>query len=460
MLYLLGLNHRSAPIEVRERLYFPREELVRHLPELVATSDVTEAMIVSTCNRTEVITSARRPEEAASAIRRFIEKRRPAESELLDQHAYRAAEMEVARHVFRVASSLDSMVLGEAQILGQVKSAYAAAQEAGTIGPALSGLMQRAFTCAKRVRTDTKIAKNPVSIAYAAADLAEKIFGALEGHPIMILGAGEMGTLTARHLIRKGVDLVLVSNRTYQDAVDLARELDGEAIGFDQFLECMARADVVIASTAAPHYILKADQAQGIMKARRRRPLFIVDLAVPRNVDPALNDVDNIFLYNVDDLQAVADAGMAERQREAARAEELIEEELRGYAVWIRGIAAQPTIVDLRRRFHEVASSELRRLRSRLGDLQPVQEEAVGNLLRCVINKLLHAPTVELKQALRSQDGHDLVILARRLFDLGEAESLLAEAGRPAPPDDAGEGGGEGRAVEEGPDLSREATRK
>ncbi len=461
MLYLLGLNHRSAPIEVRERLYFPREELLQHLPDLVATSEVSEAMIVSTCNRTEVLASARRAEEAAAAVRRFIQERRPAEKDALDQHAYRVVEMEAARHVFRVASSLDSMVLGEPQILGQMKAAYAVAQEAGTIGPALSGLMQRAFTCAKRVRTDTKIAKNPVSIAYAAADLAERIFGALEEHSILILGAGEMGTLTARHLIRKGVDRVLVANRTYQDAVDLARDLDGEAINFERFLECMDKADVVIVSTAAPHYVLKADQAQGIMKARRRRPLFIVDLAVPRNVDPDLNDVDNIFLYNVDDLQAVADAGMAERQREAVRAEELIEEELRGYAAWVRSIAAQPTIVDLRRRFHEVAESELRRLRSRLGSLRPEQEEAVGNLLRSVVNKLLHSPVVELKQALRSQDGHELVILARRLFELGDAEPLPGDSGVPASAAGAG-GGGEGgrKAAGERPGLPSEATRK
>ncbi len=442
MLYLLGLNHRSAPLEVRERLYFPRGELGAALSDLVAQPSLREAIILSTCNRTEVLASAKAGDEAARAVRGFLEARRPGQLEMVDRHAYTLMDLEAARHVFRVASSLDSMLVGEPQILGQVKEAYAAAVEAGTVGPALSGLLQRAFSCAKRVRTDTQIAKNPVSIAYAAAELAGHIFGSLDGRTIMVLGAGEMSELAARHLMKGGVRGVFVANRTYHKALELAREFHGEAINFDRFLEYLPRVDIVISSTSAPHYILKAEDGAAMMKARRHRPLFIVDIAVPRDVDPALNDLANLYLYNIDDLQTLADAGMAERLREAALAEEMVEQEVRGYAAWLRSMEVKPTIVDLRRRFQDVAESELRRFRGRLGEIGPKQEQVMAEMLSAVVNKLLHPPTVELKRALESQNGHDLVRITRMLFDLGEArmdaggDGAIAPAG--ATPSDAG----------------------
>ena len=439
MLYLLGLNHRSAPIEVRERLHFTKDELARILPDLVVPPAVAEAMIISTCNRTEFVAAVKGTEEAAGAVHSFLERRRPAEVEAVDRHAYTLVELDAVRHLFRVAASLDSMILGEPQILGQVKEAYATAVEAGTAGPALAALMQRAFSCAKRVRTDTQIAKNPVSIAYAAAELAEKIFGSLEGRTIMILGAGEMSELAARHLLKAGVRSVFVANRTYHKALELAREFNGEAVNFDRFLDYLPNVDIVISSTAAPHYILKAEQGPAIMKARRHRPLFVVDIAVPRDVDPALNDLDNLFLYNIDNLQSVVDAGMAERLREAAVAEELIDQEVRAYAAWLRSLAVKPTIVDLRRRFQQVAESEVRRLQGKLGGLDAKQQQAVQELVQAIINKLLHPPTTELKRALENPDGFDLVAMARRLFDLGEAEMQVPgeagarEAGGPPP---------------------------
>ena len=432
MLYLLGVNHRSAPIEIRERLHFPREELVKALPDLAGRSSLSEAMIVSTCNRIEVIAAASSAAAASAAVLEFLSSRRPAEVASLEAHAYSMLDLDAVRHVFRVASSLDSMIVGEPQILGQVKDAYAAAVEAGTAGPTLAALMQRAFACAKRVRTDTQIAKNPVSIAYAAAELAEKIFGTLEGRTVMVLGAGEMSELAARHLMKAGVRGVFVANRTYHKALEMAREFQGEAINFDRFLEFLPRVDIVISSTAAPHYILKAEHGPIIMKARRHRPLFVVDIAVPRDVDPALNDLDNLFLYNIDDLQTVVDAGMAERMREAAVAEEMIEEEVRSYASWIRSLAVKPTIVDLRRRFQEVAEAEMKRLRGRLGGLDARQEQAVAELVNSIVNKLLHPPTAELKRALENPNGSDLVNLARRLFDLGEARPEVPAESAPA----------------------------
>jgi glutamyl-tRNA reductase len=452
MLYLLGVNHKSAPIEVRERLHFPREELATALPDLAGRPAVSEAMIVSTCNRTEVIASAGAAGSAAEAVRGFIESRRPAEAVALDRHAYTMIELDAVRHVFRVASSLDSMIVGEPQILGQVKEAYAVAVEAGTAGPALTALMQRAFACAKRIRSDTQIAKNPVSIAYAAAELAGKIFGSLQGRTIMILGAGEMSELAARHLMKAGVKGVFVANRTYHKAVELAREFQGEAINFDRFDEYLPRVDIVISSTAAPHYILKAEHGPGIMKARRHRPLFIVDIAVPRDVDPALNELNNLFLYNIDDLQTVVDAGMAERMKEATLAEEMIEEEVRGYAAWLRSLAVKPTIVDLRRRFQEIAEAEIGRQRGKLGSLDPKQERAVVDVVGAVVNKLLHQPTVELKRALEQSNGFDLVNLTRKLFDLGEAAPEVPEPGSTA----GGVASAAGNAPAAGPDVPPE----
>lgn len=430
MLYLLGVNHKSAPLEVRERLHFPREELIRALPDLTCRPPLREAMIVSTCNRMEVIAAAPASDTAAGAVKEFLAAKRPSEAAALDQLAYTLQDLEAVRHVFRVAASLDSMIVGEPQILGQVKDAYAAAVEAGTAGPTLNNLMQRAFACAKRVRSDTQIAKNPVSIAYAASELAAKIFGSLEGRTIMVLGAGEMSELAARHLMKAGVKGVFVANRTYHKALELAREFNGEAINFDRFLEYLPRVDIVISSTAAPHYVLKAEHGPAIMKARRNRPLFIVDIAVPRDADPALNELNNLFLYNIDDLQTVVDEGYAERIREAGLAEKMIDEEVHAYASWLRSLAVKPTIVDLRKRFQEIAEAEMKRSRGKLAGLDARQEQAVSDLLTSVVNKLLHPPSVELKRALESSNGFDLVKLARRLFDLGEPEQET-----PAAPD-------------------------
>jgi glutamyl-tRNA reductase len=441
MLYLLGLNHKSAPVEVRERLHFPRQELSELLPDLAHHPSLREVMILSTCNRTEVIASAAGAQAAEGSIREFMAARRPGEVEAIDRHAYRFVELDAARHVFRVAASLDSMIVGEPQILGQVKEAYATAVEAGTIGPAISSLMQRAFSCAKRVRTDTQIAKNPVSIAYAAAELAGKIFGSLQGRTIMILGAGEMSELAARHLMKQGVKGVFVANRTYHRAVELAREFGGEAINFDRFLEHLPKVDIVISSTAAPHYVLRGEDGAAIMKARRHRPLFVVDIAVPRDVDPRLNDLDNLYLYNIDDLQTVVDAGLAERLREAAVAEQMIDEEVNDYAAWLRSLEVKPTIVDLRRRFQEVAEAELKRHRGRLGDLGPRQEQVMGEIVAAVVNKLLHHPTVELKHALERRDGYDLVRITRTLFDLGEAKLEMSGNGA-SPADESPSGDG------------------
>ncbi len=451
MLYLVGVSHRSAPVELRERLHFSAQEIRELLPELCRSTGVHEAVILSTCNRTELLLSCATPQEGAAATAALLDRARSSVVESLEQVAYRLEEHEAARHLFRVAASLDSMIIGEPQILGQAKEAYALASGAGTVGPVLSGLMQRAFACAKKIRTETGISRHPVSLAYAAAGLAEQIFGSLRGRSIMVLGAGKMGKLTARHLAVKGVKEILVASRTFDHARRTAEDLGGQAIAFDDLIGRSDQVDVMIVSTAAPVHVLKKEHGPGLMKARRHRPIFIVDLAVPRNVDPALNDLDNLFLYNVDDLQRVADEGREERLKEARQAEEIVEQEIASYLKWVRSLEVQPTIVELRRHFQQVAGEELQKRRSRLAFLQPDQERAVSGLLEAVVNKLLHSPTVTLKRALQERDGTDLVAHTRKLFDLGEQDgSAGSEQEAPSAPGVAQPGGeAEGKAGDE-----------
>jgi glutamyl-tRNA reductase len=448
MIHLLGLNHRSASVEVREQLHFQPEEIRAALPELLRAEGVHEAMMLSTCNRTEVVLSTASRSDAVAALSGMLGRHRSGAVAAVERSAYRLDDFEAVRHIFRVAASLDSMIIGEPQILGQVKEAYAIASGASAIGPVLSSLFQKAFSCAKHVRAGTGISRHPVSVAYAAAELAGQIFGSLEGRSILVLGAGKMGKLTAKHLAGKGVDRILVASRTFDNARLLADELGGEPISYDNYKEHVKRVDILIASTAAPLHIIRKEDGPAMMKARKHRPLFMVDLAVPRNIDPELNDLSNLFVYNIDALQQVATDGMSERKKEARAAEEIVERELQGYRRWVQSLSVQPTIVDLRKRFQSVADAELERHKARLAALEPEQERIVSGLLTAVLNKLLHGPTVTLKKALEERDGADLVAHVRRLFDLGEAEP--ESSGAPAATDPDRETGSPTGGSEEG----------
>ncbi|HXH27687.1 MAG TPA: glutamyl-tRNA reductase, partial [Candidatus Polarisedimenticolia bacterium] len=395
---LLGLNHVSAPLEVRERVAFPPEDLPGAVDRLVRTDAVEEALILSTCNRTEILVHARAG-EAAPRLRSFlIGERRIAEEEL-ERHCYLHADREAVRHVFRVASSLDSMVLGEAQILGQVKEAYLAAQQAGGLKRVLDSLMQRTFSVAKKVRSETGIARFPVSIAHAAADMARQIFGDLSDNALLIVGAGKMARLAVQHLTRDGVGSVVVVNRSFQRASELAREFQGRAAPLDRLFEEMERADVVVASTAAPHQIVRYEDAQRLGHLRRGRPLFFIDIAVPRDIDPRVNEIDNVYLYDIDDLQTVVRRNREERRAEAVQAESIIETETEAYVAWLRTLDMAPMIVDLRRRMHEMGARELQRFHGRLAGLAPEQRRTVEELTTALVNKFLHRPIQALKHA-------------------------------------------------------------
>jgi glutamyl-tRNA reductase len=416
---VVGLNHKTAPIELRERLHVPERDLPKALEMLRGVPELAEMMLLTTCNRVEVygVVEASAP-SAAAGIADTLAHYHGVERTLFAPSLYTHVAGEAVRHVFCVASSLDSLVIGEPQILGQVKSAYAVAQTQEATGVILNNLLEQAFHVAKRVRTETGIGTSPVSISSVAVDLARKIFGELAGRSVLILGAGEMAELALRHLVDDGVKSVLVANRSFDRAQALARQFCGKAITFDDFRQEMVGTDIVISATSAPHLVLKREDLEAITLKRRHRPIFLIDISDPRNVDPACNDVDNVYLYNIDDLQAVVNANVEERRQEGERAAPIIEREVAVYLNWLRSLDVVPTIVSLRQRVEDIRQAELAKALGRLGNLTAEQREAVTAMTQSMVNKILHQPMTELKRRATLQDGHLYTSVLRRLFGL------------------------------------------
>ena len=321
------------------------------------------------------------------------------------QHLYEFRDREAIKHVFRVASSLDSMVVGEPQILGQVKEAYATARAVGAIDSQLDALLSRAFAVAKRVRNETAIATSAVSVASVAVDLAQKIFGNLEGKSVYLVGAGKMCELSARHLLAHGAKKIYVGNRTYERAIAMAKKFNGEAIPFERLYDTVDLADIVISSTGAPHTIFRKEHGEKFMSKRRNRPMFFIDIAVPRDVDPEMNKLDGIFVYDIDDLQQVVTSHISDRQLEADRAEAIVENEVEKFLARLQTLDVVPTIVSLQEHLETVRQAEIDRLRGRLGSLTPEQEMAVDALTKGIINKIMHTPITTLKTAARESGG-------------------------------------------------------
>ena len=407
-LALIGVNHKTAPIELRERIAISREDLPETTRVLAAMPGVTECMIVSTCNRVEILAFVDSPDTDLAG---FLLSQFGLDPSLLAPHIYQHHDQDAVRHLFRVAASLDSMVVGEPQILGQVKEAFAVARATGTIGGQLEHLLQSTFAAAKRVRSETAIGSNSVSIASVAVELARKIFGSLQGRTVFLVGAGKMSELAARHLVQQGAGAILVTNRTQERARQLAEPFDGRVIPFDKLYEAATDADIVISSTGAPHPIFRREHGQAFMHRRRNRPMFFIDIAVPRDVDPAMNNVEGIFVYDIDDLQAVAASHMAERSAQAGDAESLIAAEVERFHQRRRAVNVAPAIVTLQRRAEEIRQSELRRIHARLGVLSAEQIAAVEALTRGLVNKFLHPPMQALKQAARENDATRLEAL-------------------------------------------------
>ena len=399
---LVGVNHKTAPIELRERIAIGREELPEATRALAEAPGIGECMIVSTCNRVELLVAA---EDEAAPLCDFLSGYFRIERGEIEPHLYEYRDKDAVRHLFRMAASLDSMVVGEPQILGQVKEAFAVARAAGAVGRQLEHLLQSAFAAAKKARSETGIGANTVSIASVAVDMARKIFGSLQGRTVFLVGAGKMSELAARHLAQQGAGSILVSNRTRDRAARMAEAFGGRVIPFEQLYEAASEADIVISSTGAPHPIFRREHGQAFLHKRRNRPMFFIDIAVPRDVDPAMNKLDGIFVYDIDDLQQVAAAHMEERSRQAIDAEALIEAEVERFHERQRTVNVAPAIVALQRRAEEIRQGEIERSRARLGDLTPEQSAALEALTRGLVNKFLHPPMQAIKQAARDGDS-------------------------------------------------------
>jgi len=418
-LFVTGLSHRTAPIAVREQLVVDEDKLREILADLTGRGTCAEVMIVSTCNRVEVYGVAEVAGEARGAAFRQMGAQRGIGFPAIEPLLYTMDGAEAVQHAFRVASSLDSMVLGEPQILGQVKDAFALAQSCRTVGPVLHSLMSQAFAVAKRVRSDTEVGRHAVSVAFAAVELARRIFEGLDGRSVLLVGAGEMGELAARHFQEYGTLPVYVANRTASRAQDLARDLAGTAVPFEDLFSVMAEVDIVITSTAAPEPIVTAADVARALHGRRGRPLFFIDIAVPRNVEHAVNDLDNVFVYDVDDLRSVVEANLRERQREAQRAESLVEREVEKFADRLRSLEVVPTIVSLREKLEEIRRAELTRALARLPGADDATRQALEALSQGIVNKVLHAPTVKLRDSSKAGHGHRWVEVISELFGLG-----------------------------------------
>lgn len=397
-LLVVGLNHNTAPIQLRECLAFPEDEIEDALCRVHGLPSVKENMIVSTCNRVEVYAATRETEKALYDLKEFLSQYHNISLKQFEKNLYSHVGEEAVRHLFRVASSLDSMVLGEPQILGQIKEAYDYSQHANSSGLILHRLLHRAFHVAKRVRTETKIAISAVSVSSVAVELAEKIFGTLERKTVMLIGAGEMSELAARHLVSGGVEKILVTNRTYERAVSLSQEFRGEVVPFEEMGLGLRRTDIVISATNAPQYLIGHDQVTKVMKDRKQKPIFFIDIADPRDVEPKVGDIENVYLYNLDDLQKVANENIKDREKEAERAEAIVQEEVTKFVSWYRSLDVTPTIVALRKKFDEIRRKELEKTLSLHPDLSEKEKKSLEALTSAIINKILHTPITLLKQ--------------------------------------------------------------
>jgi len=426
---VVGLNHNTAPIEVREKLAFNGPKLEEGLRDIFALEHVNEVVLLSTCNRVEMYTCVNDTDRASEDIKSFISSFHGIERGLLDESLYFHAGADGVLHAFRVAASLDSMIVGEAQILGQIKESFEFSLERKATGVMLNKLMKKAISVAKRVRTETRIAESAVNISSAAVDLARKIFTHLNEKSVLLLGAGDMAELAAKHLMSNGVRDVTVANRTYETGCALAEQMGGRAVEFSVFPSEMEMSDIVICSTGAPEYVVTKDLMQGVMKARKQKPVFIIDISVPRNIDPGINRLENVYLYDVDDLRSVADAGLEERKKEAAKGEAIVAEEVDTFLRWRASLDAVPTIVALREKAEEIRRDELDKVFAKLPELGDMERKLVEQLAASIVNKLIHPPTAALKQD--AEDKDELVATIKRLYgiDAGGSGGLRGNNG-------------------------------
>lgn len=417
-LWVVGLSHRTAPVEVRETLALDAHRLPEICRRLRALDEVEECLVLSTCNRTEAVALLREGVPGGETLRSFWASVAGPGTAPGSEHYFALHGRDGLRHLFRVAASLDSMVVGEPQILGQLKSAYAAAKEAGALDGVLDLMLTRSFQVAKRVRRETGIGESAVSISYAAVELARRIFGQLRGKRVLILGAGKMSELAARHLRQSGAEHIFVTNRTYHRAVEIASVFHGVSFPYGEIEKRLPEMDIVITSSAAPHYVITEGLMRRVMDARRHKPTFLIDIAVPRNVEPSVHTLDQVFLYDIDDLQKVVDDNLKEREARADRAEEIVREEVEKALVRLRTREAAPAIARLQDRLEQIRKGEVERLRRKLGPVSREQEEAIEHLTRSIVAKIAHGPIAEIRRYAAHPEGIPVLDALRRAFGL------------------------------------------
>lgn len=424
-LVLAGLSHKTAPVEVRECLAPPAEALGGALADLLDADGVREALMVSTCNRVEAL-AALEDDAPAEGLVDWLCRGRSLDADRIASCIYIYRDEEAVRHLFRVASSLDSLVVGEPQILGQIKEAYRTAAEAGASRTIINRLLHKTFQVAKRVRSETNIGGAAVSISFAAVELAKKIFDDLSGLTALLIGAGEMAELAAEHLIGGGVSRIMVANRTLERAVELAGRWNGRAVTLDDLPDVLGRADIVIASTGAVLPVIGYELARRALKRRRGRPVFFIDIAVPRDVDRKVGELDGAFVYDIDDLTEVVEANRASRADAAREAERIVAEEVVKFMAWLRGLAVVPTIAELSAKGEAIRQAELERTLKDLSHLDQADAEAIDRLTRALLKKVLHDPIIFLKEEGHAKSPETVrgqLALVRRLFGLENRES-------------------------------------
>ena len=440
---IIGMNHRTAPVEVRERMAFPADVIGRALRDLAALPGISECVILSTCNRVEacVYSGKWRGGQAAEAVRGFFSSFHDIAPDELAPHIYAYSGGDAVRHLFQVSGSLDSMILGEPQILGQVKEAYSYAVEYKTVGPVLDKLFAKAFFVAKRIRTETRVANSAVSVSYAAVELAKKILGSLRDKTVMLIGAGEMSELAARCLLSAGTRELFVTNRTFERAQRLASDFEGTAIRFEELGAYVERADIVLSSTGSPGFILVRADIEEVIRRRKNRPMFFIDMAVPRDIDPDANHVENVYVYDIDDLNNVIETNMEERERERKKAEEIVGAEANVFRRWLDSQQVTPTIVSLRRKFDEIREAEIGKALSSLGPVDARTKKVMESLASAILNKVLHSPISTLKRNGGERGSAERIAVVRELFELCDGEERTGETS--------------GENMEEGKDVGR-----
>ena len=416
----IGMNHDSAPVELRECLAREPESIAMALASMRKIPCIMEGIYLSTCNRVEALCATDDLGETRKTVISIMSRIGGISEESFSTNLYRFEDMEAVRHIFRVASSLDSMVVGEPQILGQIKDAYSQAIREKTSGVILNRLMHRAFHVAKRVRTETGISDAAVSVSYAAVELAKKIFHDLRGKKVLLIGAGEMAELAARHLVRQGISPITVANRTFSRAFQMAESFKGNAVSFEEIGSQLLEMDIIISSTASTEYVISYEQVKGSLRKRRNRPLFFIDIAVPRDVEPRVNDLRNVYLYDIDDLKGIIDINRAKRQQEAIKAERIVQEEVIKFEKWLKTLEVVPTIISLKNKAERIRRAEIRKSLAGLGKLAPSQMKVIENLTSSITEKIINDPIIVLKEKTDRDTRDTYLDITRKLFNLDQ----------------------------------------